>query len=145
MGVGLGWKRESGQDKKKRCEHQPFFFPPRSPRLTCLCVCKRVCPRGSYSLSFDSFAKLSGILRASQLHCGCMTVSLRARQSDSRRRPRLLGVQDRTKPPRPSGAAVLCCTLPFPAAPLLLPPCRILSAVSPRVTLHLFIPLSLWV
>lgn len=39
-----------------------------------------------FSFFFDSSVKLSGILRASQLHRGCLTVSLRARQSDSMHR-----------------------------------------------------------
>lgn len=67
---------------------QPFSPPIAPGSHVCVCVFASVSARGDsiLSLFFDSLVKLSGILRASQLHRDCLTVSLRARQSDSMHR-----------------------------------------------------------
>lgn len=52
-------------------------------------ACLQACLPEGIIFFFDSFVKLSGIFRASQLHRGCMIVSLRARERGGR--PCLIG------------------------------------------------------
>lgn len=95
--AGGGWFSD-GKEKASRTRgnavniRQPFSPPLVAPGShVCVCVFASVSARGDSILSLfffflDSFVKLSGILRASQLHSGGLTVSLRARQSDSTHR-----------------------------------------------------------
>lgn len=105
-------------------------------------ACLQAClPRGDsifYFFFLAGFVELSGSLRASQLHCGCVTVLLRARQGDSRHR--LIGFSVcRTVRSHLLSRELPCCAAPFlPLQPLCCTPlCLRVASSQPSPLLSL--------